>query len=270
MPFPRSKKPIENPEPITLFYRSHGAGPPLIILHGLLGSGDNWQTLSRKVFAEHFQVFTVDQRNHGRSPHSEVFDYPTMVADLVAFMDEHRLDHVYLLGHSMGGKAAMHFALTHPDRTDSLVVVDIAPKIYPPAHTVIFDALRNLDLDAHSSRATIDAALRPQIPNDAVRSFLLKNLRRDGNGGYAWKVNIESIHRNYTHLSDSLEADGLYEGPTLFIRGGASDYVADEDTELIISFFPDAEIVTIDEAGHWVHADKPQEFAEVVLEFWDV
>jgi len=267
-PNPKSK--IQNPKSIPLFYRRHGAGPPLIILHGLLGSGDNWQTLSRKVFAEHFDVFTVDQRNHGRSPHSDVFDYPTMVDDLTAFMEAHRLDTVHLLGHSMGGKTAMHFALTHPGRTDSLIVVDIAPKVYPPAHTVIFDALRSLDFGAYRTRAAIDAALRGQIPDDAVRAFLLKNLRRDGHGGYAWKVNIESIHRNYTHLSGSLEADGLFEGPALFVRGDASDYVADEDRELIISFFPDAEIATIDDAGHWVHADRPREFAEAVLEFWGV
>ena len=222
------------------------------------------------MFAEHFTVFTVDQRNHGRSPHSEVFTYPAMVDDLAAFMDAHGLDTAHLLGHSMGGKTAMHFALTHPHRTDSLVVVDIAPKVYPPAHTVIFDALRGLDLDAHRTRAAIDAALRPQIPVDAVRSFLLKNLRRDGDGGYAWKVSLENIYRNYTHLSGSLEADGLFEAPTLFVRGGASDYVADEDTELIISFFPEAEMATIDGAGHWVHAEKPQAFAEVVLDFWGV
>ena len=267
-PNPKSK--IQNPKSIPLAYRSHGAGPPLIILHGLLGSGDNWQTLSRRAFAEHFHVFTVDQRNHGQSPHSAVFDYPTMVEDLAAFMDAHGLSHVHLLGHSMGGKTAMHFALTHPERTGSLTVVDIAPKIYPPTHTAIFDALRALDLNAHRTRAAIDAVLRPQIPTDSVRNFLLKNLRRDGDGGYTWKANIESIHRNYTHLSGSLEADGLYEGPTLFVRGGASDYVADEDTELIVSFFPDAEIVTIDGAGHWVHAEKPQAFAEVMLEFWGV
>ncbi len=193
-----------------------------------------------------------------------------MVEDLVVFMDDHGLEHVHLLGHSMGGKTAMHFALTHPDRTDSLVVVDIAPKVYPPTHTVIFDALLGLDFGAHRTRAAIDAALRPQIPTDSIRNFLLKNLRRDGDGGFAWKVNIESIHHNYTHLSGSLEADGLFEGPALFVRGGASDYVADEDRELIISFFPDAEIVSIDGAGHWVHADRPQEFAETVLEFWGV
>ncbi len=252
---------------MQLAYTRHGDGPPLVILHGLLGSSDNWQTLSRTVFAERFDVFTVDLRNHGRSPHSAVFDYPTMVDDLAAFLDARGLESAHLLGHSMGGKTAMHFALTHPDRTDSLVVVDIAPKVYPPSHLALLDALYALDLKAHDSRAAIDDALAEHVPDFGVRQFLLKNLRRDGHGGYAWKMNIESIHANYAHLSGSLEADGLYEGPTLFVRGGASTYVADEDTEGIISFFPRAEIVTIDGAGHWVHAEKPQEFAEAVLAF---
>ena len=253
---------------MQLAYKNYGEGHPLIILHGLLGSGDNWHTLSRSVFGKHFNVFTVDQRNHGRSPHSTIFDYPTMVDDLKAFMDAQGLDAAHLLGHSMGGKTAMHFALTHPDRVDTLVIVDISPKVYPPKHTEIFDALRSLDLDIHRTRSAIDAALRPQIPSASTRNFLLKNLRHNGEKGYVWKANIESIYENYTHLSGSLVADGMFEGPTLFIRGGASDYIADEDRELIISFFPEARLTTIDDAGHWVHADKPQAFADVVLDFF--
>ena len=244
-----------------------GAGPPLIILHGLLGSSDNWRTLSRAVFGAHFEVFTVDQRNHGRSPHSDVFDYPAMVEDLAAFMDARGLAAARLLGHSMGGKTAMHFALTYPERVEALLVVDIAPKAYSPRHTALLEALRALDLAAYRTRAEIDAALRPQIPSDGIRNFLLKNLQRDGQGGYGWKMNLDVIYRHYDRLNGVMEADGTFEGPTLFVRGGASDYVADEDTELIISFFPEAEIVTIDGAGHWVHAEKPQEFGEVVLGF---
>ena len=244
-----------------------GAGPPLIVLHGLLGSSDNWRTLSRAVFGTHFEVFTVDQRNHGRSPHSDTFDYPAMVEDLAGFMDAHGLAAARLLGHSMGGKTAMHFALAYPERVEALVVVDIAPKPYSPRHTALFDALRGLDLGAYRSRAEIDAALRPQIPSDGIRNFLLKNLQRDGQGGYGWRMNLEGIYRHYDRLNGVLEADGTFEGPTLFVRGGASDYVADEDREVIVSFFPDAEIVTIDGAGHWVHAEKPKEFAEVVLGF---
>ena len=250
-----------------LAYQSYGAGPPLIILHGLLGSSDNWRTLSRTVFGAHFEVFTVDQRNHGRSPHSDTLDYPAMVEDLSAFMDARGLAAARLLGHSMGGKTAMHFALTYPERVEVLVVVDIAPKAYSRRHTALLEALRALDLAAYRTRAEINAALRPQIPSDGIRSFLLKNLQRDGQGGYGWKMNLDAIYRHYDRLNGGLEADGTFEGPTLFVRGSASDYVADEDTELIISFFPEAEIVTIDGAGHWVHAEKPQEFGEVVLGF---
>ena len=252
---------------MQLAFQRFGAGPPLIVLHGLLGSGDNWRTLSRTVFGARFEVYTVDQRNHGRSPHSDVFDYPAMVEDLAAFMDAHSLDAARLLGHSMGGKTAMHFALTYPECVEALVVVDIAPKPYPPRHTAIFEALRGLDLAAYRTRAEIDAALRPRFPTDGVRNFLLKNLQRDGQGGYGWRMNLNGIARNADRLSGVLEAEGTFEGPTLFVRGGASDYVADEDRELIISFFPEAEIATIDGVGHWVHAEKPQAFGEVVLGF---
>jgi len=252
---------------MQLAYQSYGAGPPLIILHGLLGSGDNWRTLSRTVFGAHFEVFTVDQRNHGRSPHSDTIDYRVMVEDLAAFMDARGLTAARLLGHSMGGKTAMDFALTYPERVEALVVVDIAPKAYAPRHTALLEALRALDLAAYRTRAEIDAALRPQIPSDGIRSFLLKNLQRDGQRGYGWKMNLDTIYRHYDRLNGVMEADGTFEGPTLFVRGSASDYVADEDREIIISFFPEAEIVTIDGAGHWVHAEKPQEFGEVVLGF---
>ena len=250
---------------MQLAFQRFGAGSPLIVLHGLLGSSDNWRTLSRAVFGAHFEVFTVDQRNHGRSPHSDVFDYRAMVEDLAVFMDTRGLAAARLLGHSMGGKTAMHFALTYPERVEALVVVDIAPKAYSPRHAPLLEALRALDLAG--SRAEIDAALRPQIPSDGIRNFLLKNLQRDGQGGYGWKMNLDAIYRHYDRLNGVTEADGTFEGPTLFIRGGASDYVADEDREVIVSFFPEAEIVTIDGAGHWVHAEKPQEFAEVVLGF---
>ena len=252
---------------MQLVYQRYGAGPPLLILHGLFGSGDNWRTLSRTVFGERFEVFTVDQRNHGRSPHSDVFDYPAMADDVAAFMDAQGLAAARLLGHSMGGKTAMHVALAHPERVEALVVVDIAPKPYPPRHTAIFEALQGLDLAAYRTRAEIDAALRPSVPADGVRHFLLKNLQRNSRGGYDWRMNLGGIARNADHLSGPLEADGTYEGPTLFVRGSASDYVADEDRELIVSFFSEAEIVTIDGAGHWVHAEKPRAFAEAVLGF---
>jgi pimeloyl-ACP methyl ester carboxylesterase len=184
-------------------------------------------------------------------------------------MDDHGLDSTCLLGHSMGGKTAMHTALTYPNRVDALVVVDIAPKPYSARHDPIFDALLDLDLAAYPSRPAINDALRAEIPDASVRNFLLKNLKRDASGGYAWQINLDGIYRNYHEINGGLKADGVFEGPTLFVRGGASDYIAEEDTETIISFFPEASIVTIEEAGHWVHSEKPDVFADVVLDFLD-
>lgn len=252
---------------MELFYKEYGEGHPLIILHGLLGASGNWHTLAGRAFAKHFHVFTVDQRNHGRSPHDPVHDYPAMADDLEAFMDRHGLATAHVMGHSMGGKTAMQFALTRPHRVDRLVVVDIAPKRYPPWQIHLFDALRNLDLNAFRSRAEIDAALARRVPSAAVRQFLLKNLRTERHGGFSWIVNLEALYRNYERLSDDIPATGTFDGPTLFVRGGDSPYVTDEDLPRIRRRFPRAEVVTIPGAGHWVHADAPEAFARAVIDF---
>ncbi|RMF55146.1 MAG: alpha/beta fold hydrolase [Bacteroidetes bacterium] len=252
---------------MDLFYKDYGAGPPLLILHGLLGAGGNWHTLSSRVFGEHFHVYAIDQRNHGRSPHDPVHDYPSMAADLAGFMDRHGLDRAHVLGHSMGGKTAMQFALTHPERVDRLVVVDIAPKAYPPWQIDILDALRSLDLSAYRSRAEIDVALARRVPSLPIRQFLLKNLRPDGRGGYTWLPNLEALYRNYDKINAPIEAEAPFEGPTLFVRGAQSPYIEDGDLPAIRRLFPRAELVTIPGAGHWVHAEAPEAFAEAVLSF---
>jgi pimeloyl-ACP methyl ester carboxylesterase len=253
---------------MQLAYKDYGAGHPLIILHGLLGASGNWHTLSSKAFGAHFHVLAVDLRNHGRSPHSDVFDYPSMVTDLLEFMDEHGLSTARLMGHSMGGKAAMHFALAHPDRVDKLIVVDMAPRAYPPHHTTIFEALNSLDLSTFSSRSDIDEALATRITSYPIRQFLLKNLDYDRDAGrYFWKMNLGGIHRNYEHINSPLASDQTFGGPTLFIRGGTSDYIADSDFPAIHALFPLADLVTIDGAGHWVHAEKPEALAQAVLDF---
>ena len=253
---------------MELFFKHYGDdGPPLVILHGLLGASGNWHTLSSRAFAPHFSVYAVDQRNHGRSPHADAFDYPTMADDLAHFMDRHDLAAAHLLGHSMGGKTAMHFALAHPDRVRRLIVVDIAPKRYPARHAEIIDALRATDPAAFASRQEIDAALARHIPSLPIRQFLLKNLEHDGQGGYSWKMNLDAIHRHYDRINVGLEAEGTFDGPTRFIRGGASDYVDEGDLPRIRRHFPQAELVTIPKAGHWVHAEAPQPFAEAVLDF---
>lgn len=252
---------------MQLFYSQYGSGYPFIILHGLLGASGNWHTLSSKAFGEHFEVYTVDQRNHGRSPHSDVFGYPEMVADLLGFMDEQALGTAHLMGHSMGGKAAMHFALTYPERVDRLIIVDMAPRAYPPRHNEIFAALRSLNLVDYTARRDIDTALSEQIPDFGVRQFLLKNLAFERDRGYTWKMNLEGIFRNYDKINTELTADRTFDRPALFISGELSDYVEEEDELPILDLFPQAEFVTTEGAGHWIHADQPQAFAEAVLDF---
>ena len=252
---------------MNLHYQAYGDGFPLLILHGLLGASGNWHTLSRTRFGRHFRTVAVDQRNHGRSPHSSVFDYAVMAEDVADLMAQRGLDAAHLLGHSMGGKTAMRAALDHPDKVEKLVVVDIAPKAYPPHHEPIFAALRGLDLSAHESRASIDAALAERIASRPVRQFLLKNLSHDGAGSYAWQMNLEGIYAGYEAISGAVESETVFEGPVLFIRGANSDYVADEDLEAIQKNFPQARLETIEGAGHWIHADRPEAFADAVLDF---
>jgi len=251
---------------VKLHFRTWGGGFPLIILHGLLGSLDNWQPLSRRCGA-HFKVFAVDQRNHGCSPHSDEFGYEVMSRDLLEFMQTHGLAGAHLLGHSMGGKTAMHFALHHPDLVGKLVVVDMASRAYPPQHAATLEALLALDLKPFSAREPIDAALAGFVPEAELRQFLLKNLRRDPAGAFRWKVNLRSILENYRHLNAALAADRPFSKPALFVRGGKSDYVRDADFDLIRGIFPQAEFQTIPGAGHWVQADAPEAFLKVVVEF---
>lgn len=257
---------MEQQTATKLFYKEYGEGHPLIILHGLLGASGNWHTLSRKVFSRHYRVLAVDQRNHGRSFHSDRHDYPAMAEDLWRFMDEVGIASTYVLGHSMGGKTAMYAALAFPERIDRLIVVDMAPKKYPPHHAYILEALQDLDLSAYERRREIDEALAVSIPSVPIRQFLLKNLDYDG-VRYTWKMNLAAIAANYHKLNRSLDTERTYEGPALFIRGGQSDYVADDDLPLIRKNFPQAELVTIDAAGHWVHAEAPEACAAAVLDF---
>lgn len=252
---------------MELFFKQYGEGPPLVILHGLLGASGNWHTLASKVFGAHFTVYAVDQRNHGRSPHDDRFDYEAMADDLRLFLDRHALEAVHLIGHSMGGKTAMHFARAYPGRVRRLVVVDIAPKAYPPHHLDLIDALRGVDLSTATSRQDVDAALARRIPSVPVRQFLLKNLSYDSDAGrYFWQVNLDVIARHYDRINEAPAPERPFEGPTLFIRGAKSSYVAEDDLPLIHEYFPHADLVTVD-AGHWVHAEAPEAFADAVLAF---
>lgn len=252
---------------MTLFYNQYGeSGPPLIVLHGLLGESGNWHTLSRTAFQTVATVYALDQRNHGRSPHTDEMDYASMADDVHRFIGEHDLDRVSLLGHSMGGKTAMQMALTHPEAVERLIVVDMAPKAYPPRHEHLLEALARIDPTEYDSREDVDAALAEDVSSWSIRQFLLKNLDYDGEQ-YTWRMNLDAIRQNYDQLNAALPEDGTFDGPTLFVRGGQSDYVEDEDLPDIRERFPAADLVTIEDAGHWVHAEAPDAFAEVVVDF---
>ncbi len=251
---------------MKLYYHVTGHGHPLVILHGLFGSGDNFYTLS-KFFGDKYKVYAVDQRNHGRSPHSDVFNYQAMAGDLNDLLVHEGVSSIYLLGHSMGGKTAMQFSLSYPERVDKLIAVDIGPRKYPPQHDEIFEALFALDLDKYKTRGELDAALARYLSDYAVRQLLLKNVARDNAGSFTWKVDVKAIHRNYENVNAEIGADRPFLKPTLFLRGGRSRYVLDEDLPGIRALFPAARLVTVDGVGHWVHAEAPQEFASHVMEF---
>jgi esterase len=251
---------------MKLHYRSAGNGEPLIILHGLFGSLDNWYTISKKL-SESFTVYAVDQRNHGRSPHSDSHTYDDLVDDLRAFMKDHDIGRANLLGHSMGGTAAMHFALQYPDAAERLIVVDIAPRKYPPKHDTIFDALDGIDPAEYSKRSGIDEALSRTLPDEQVRMFIMKNITRDKSDRFVWKMNLDAIRKNYDTIIGGPGFNGSYGKPTLFIKGARSGYIADEDESVITELFPNSTLRTIPDAGHWVHAEAPELFIEAVREF---
>lgn len=247
---------------MKLFYRELGQGQPIIIMHGIFGSSDNWLTQAR-ILSEDYRVISLDLRNHGQSPHDNRFDYTSMANDLKLFIEEHQLANPIVIGHSMGGKVAMNFAVAHQDLLDKLIVVDISPRPYNLEHYVIIDGLKAIPIEKIQSRTEAEAALTPYVAEPEVRQFLLKNLQRKGEGGFTWKINLPVIDKNLSNIGLDLQYEGKFEKPTLFIRGGRSKYVRDEDWQHIKEIFPRAELETLD-TGHWVQAEKPKEFVEVV------
>lgn len=244
-----------------------GEGTPLLILHGFLGMSDNWKTLGRKYAENGFEVHLLDQRNHGRSFWSEEFDYPAMAADLLYYMDERNIDKAMLIGHSMGGKTAMQFACTNPHRATRLIVADIAPKRYPPHHQQILNALDSLPLESLESRTGADESLALHIRDRGIRQFLLKNLYWVEPGRLGLRINVEVLKHKMEEIGAALPEGARFEGPVLFLRGGNSDYVTEEDLPLIRSHFPGANLETLEGAGHWLHAEKPEAFLQMSLEF---
>ena len=250
-----------------LHYTKSGSGPVLLILHGLFGSGKNWHSHMRR-FAESFEVYSVDLRNHGQSFHADEMNYPSMAADVAQLIAHLGLRECHILGHSMGGKVAMTLAIQHPELVSSLIVADIAPVAYQHDYDDLIEPILALDLDSFDTRTQIDHALRPSIPEDQLRAFLLQNLQRD-NDAWRWRVNWPVIQRDMDALTGfvPLPADWVGRHPTLFIRGGNSDYVGSAEIEVIERHFTDAGVATIDTAGHWLHAEKPLEFARLALDF---
>ncbi|WP_258100370.1 alpha/beta fold hydrolase [Marinoscillum pacificum] len=251
---------------MKLNFRKYGSGHPLFVLHGVFGSSDNWQTLG-KGFSEHFTTYLIDLRNHGNSPHSDEMNYQVMTDDLLELMEDEGLESIYLVGHSMGGKTAMHFATMNPDKVDKLIVVDIAPKYYPPHHQQIFEGFHSINLATLQSRKEADDQMAKVITEFGVRQFILKNLGRDSDNNFEWKLNLAAIEANIDQVGSGIADNAVYEKPTLFIGGKKSNYIKEEDYSLISSHFPEAKIEMIDDAGHWVHAEKPKELFELVIDF---
>ena len=244
-----------------------GEGTPLLILHGFLGMSDNWKTLGRQFSENGFQVHLIDQRNHGRSPHSEEFNYLALAKDIKEYIDTHSLQKCVLLGHSMGGKTAMMTACLFPHVIEKLIVVDIAPKYYAPHHQQILEGLKAVNEADLSSRGEAEDLLAQYVSEPDVRLFLLKNLYWKSKGKLSLRLNLEALVKNIENVGEALPDDYSFSNPSLFVKGEKSKYIREEDRKLIQRHFPSSEIVSIPGAGHWVHAEKKQAFYKVVMQF---
>lgn len=238
----------------------------LLILHGLFGQSDNFATLAKK-FAEFYTVHTIDLRNHGRSFHSDDMSFEAMSGDLLNYLNEHQIEQCYLLGHSLGGRSVIEFAYSHPERIEKLIVADMAPKAYPPHHQGILKALNSVDFTQVEKRSDVEEVLKQYIPDMGTRQFLLKNVYYAENGQYAFRFNLKTLTESYDKIVGEFLTEGIFEKPTLFLRGEKSNYILDEDFDLIAQHFPHNEVKTIPHSGHWVHAENPKAFFEMVVDF---
>lgn len=250
---------------MKLHYRELGSGKPLMILHGLFGFSDNWQSHAKKL-AEYYRVILVDLRNHGRSDWSDEFSYEIMADDIKELCDDLNLSDFILMGHSMGGKVAVNFAQKHEDLLDKLIVVDMGTKSYPMHHDHIIKGIRSVQLTGVSTRRQAEEQMSAYIDSYGIKQFLLKNLYWVEKGQLSWRMNIDVLEKEMPNiLTDMREIEIMI--PTLFIRGELSNYILDEDIEDLEHQFPDSEVITIEEAGHWVHAESPAEFLDALLGF---
>ncbi len=243
-----------------------GSGQPFLILHGFLGMSDNWKTLGN-IFAKDYEVHLIDQRNHGRSFHNNEFSYAALTQDLKHYIDHYQLENCIILGHSMGGKTAMEFSLTYPRLIAKLIVADIAPKSYPAHHQYILKALSEVDFTTQFSRTEIQQTLSKYIPEPGVVQFLMKNVYRKDKNTFEYRFNLPVLVEKYNEVIVEGSAKTAFLKPTLFLRGGNSNYITKEDDALILNTFLKAKIETVSNAGHWLHAENPQEFYKKVMAF---
>lgn len=252
---------------MKLFFKKIGEGPPMIILHGLFGSGDNWLTIAKK-FSDRYSVYLPDIRNHGQSPHSRNHSYNEMTNDLYQFIQDHQIVNPIIIGHSMGGKIAMNFTIDHPEIPQKIVVVDIAPKMYHHENKSYIESMLAINLDQIKSRDEAEKILTDRIPEKGVRLFLLKNLYRKDDLSFGWRLNLKSIYENLK-LIEGYITDKSSDINSLFIQGELSKYIQDEDYPLIKKVFPNSKIVKIQRTGHWLHAEKPEEVYQAISDFID-
>lgn len=255
---------------MKLYYRKYGAGPPLIILHGLFGSSDNWMTIAKSL-GEYFTVYLPDQRNHGQSPHSDINDYDSMRDDLFELANDLKLKKFFLAGHSMGGKTAISFAVKWPEMMYGLLIADISPFINENTkhssynqHLNILKAMLSIDLSLISSRKEVESILLHKIPSEQTRGFILKNLQRTVGNKFAWKINGQALLSNLDNIIEGIALRGditqqITGFPVIFLKGENSDYLPSGDFRDIQKIFPAAEFVVVPESGHWVHTDRPDE-----------
>lgn len=250
---------------MKLHYREIGSGQPLVILHGLFGSSDNWQTQAKR-FAEYFRVILVDLRNHGHSEWDDNASYDAMSNDVIELIQDLQVEKTILLGHSMGGKVAMHVAQKQPILLAKLIVVDMGIKNYPPHHQHILKGIHSVQLEGVTSRSEANKQISNHIESEGVKQFLLKNLYWKEKGRLAWRMNVDVLENSMSEILSALPEKEVFL-PTAFIRGELSDYILDEDISEIENFFPDSQYISIAEAGHWVHAENPNEFVDAVLSY---
>jgi pimeloyl-ACP methyl ester carboxylesterase len=252
---------------MKLFYRKFGEGQPLLILHGLFGQSDNWNTLAKQFSEQGFSVYTIDQRNHGLSPHSDEMSFSSMSSDLLELINDLALKNVILLGHSLGGKTVMQFAIDNPKMADKIIIADIAPKYYAPHHQTVLAGLNAIDFDIVKTRREAEDILVNHIADWGTRQFLLKNIYWKEDGKLGWRFNLPVLSSNMHIVGAPITSDHAVDVPALFIRGGNSNYILDEDMNEISEIFPRCILETIEGAGHWVHAEKPKEFYDAVMHF---